>query len=336
MSTPYQITVMLTDECNMRCSYCTTIKRPVYMAEDTMSKLVVLLQRTQPAALNLEFHGGEPLLAWNQVRQLAVGLANDRQRRKITYNLCTNGTEVDFGRASFLAAHHFIVRVSIDGMIDSHILHRRAAHDRSRREATLYHERSIAGLRSLVQADVRTAVNLVVTPQTVSSLRDNAVFLIEQGLVKLIVSPVVGFPWSEAAMNQFSEQLRALSDYWVQWSTTQSAIDIEELRKSIHSELHRAEYCQGLASNKPDAHRFVIGPDGRVFADEPDERTESHLVIGHVNDIEHFDELPSKDESAFQVMFSLGHYSQKILDDVRTVHRLLYDEVLSLQQRLFS
>ncbi|MFT5681364.1 MAG: sulfatase maturation enzyme AslB (radical SAM superfamily) [Myxococcota bacterium] len=333
--TRYQVSVTFTDECNMRCVYCTTAKRKVFITPALVDRVLLLLDRTAPASLDLNFHGGEPTLVWDQVQRLNAGLITIGADRRISRNLCTNGTHLDATRAAFLKENGFDVRVSIDGRKSSHTRFR-FGRDRKNPEtsADLY-DRTLAGLRALIAADVSTAANMVVTAETVGSLLSNAVFLIRQGLIHLVISPVVGMPWPDEALLMFDAQLRGMTPIWQKWMARVSPRRHEDLRRSILSEIDRAAYCIGERMNQPGARVLVIGPDGRIFGDEPDVRTDKALVIGHVNEIEDFTELPALPRTAFQLMYDREFYAPHVLRDVRRTHRLLRKRLSEMYAVLF-
>jgi sulfatase maturation enzyme AslB (radical SAM superfamily) len=331
----YQVSVTFTDECNMRCVYCTTAKRQVFITPAAVDRVLLLLARTAPASLDVNFHGGEPTLVWDQVEHLSDGLDAIGQGRRISRNLCTNGTHLDPERAAFLKRGGFDVRVSIDGRRDSHTRHRFARDRRDDAASAALYARTLAGLRALIDADVPTAANMVVTADTVGSLLSNAVFLIRQGLVHLVISPVVGMPWSDEALLMFDAQLRGMTPIWRRWMQRVSPRRHEDLRRSILSEIDRAAYCIGERMNQPDARILVIGPDGRIFGDEPDVRTDKSLVIGHIDEIEDLSELPPLPRTAFQIMYDREHYAPEVLRDVRRTHRLLRKRLTELYAVLF-
>lgn len=328
-----QLSVIFTDACNMRCSYCTTAKRPVWIRSETLHKLTELLQRTAPAPLDLNFHGGEPTLAWERVEELVSLILPQQAQRRLSLNLCTNGTGLNRERADFLAKHNFNVRVSIDGARESHTRFRRPqlAED----DAQQYYDQTLAGLQALVQAGVSTAANMVVTPATVENLLENAVFLLKQGLVHLVISPVVGQPWEDAALMSLDRQLREMTLLWQRWLQLHPR-KAEDLRRSLRSEIARARYCAGDGQVQPDARFWVIGPDGRIFGDEPDIRTEKALTLGHIDQIEDFSALPPLPRNAFQLMFDRAFYPEHVLRDVRRTHRLLARHSRATYLQLFG
>jgi sulfatase maturation enzyme AslB (radical SAM superfamily) len=334
MAARYQISVIFTDACNMRCTYCSTAKRPNHLDSERLAKVAALLARTSPAPLDLNFHGGEPLLNWDRVVELVDHIRPQMGERRISLNLCTNATHLTEDRARFLADHGFNVRVSIDGRKASHV-RARLAHDRDTRPEQLY-AATLAGLRHLVRFDARVAANMVVTPDTVGDLLSNAVFLIKQGLVHLVISPVVGVPWPDEAVLELDRQLRQMGLVWRRWLEKAPPHLHEDLRRNILSEIDRATYCIGERMNQPDALVLVFGPDGRIFGDEPDIRTEKALVLGHVDEVEDIDALPGLPRTAFQLMYDREHYPPHVLKDLRRTHRLLRKRMVDLYVDLFG
>lgn len=336
MATRYQISVILTDECNMRCKYCTTAKRAVDISSAMVQRVVELLARTAPAPLDLNFHGGEPTLVWDRVVELTERVEASAGGRRLSLNICTNGTMMSPERARFLADHDFNVRVSIDGRKNSHTRFRLPDGAHKLERALALYDDSFTGLGNLIDAGARTAVNMVVTPDTVGELLSNAVFLIKQGLVHLVVSPVVGMPWEGEHLLVLDQQLRQMVHVWQRWMERHPEQEHENLRRAIVSEIDRATYCIGERMNMPDARVFVIGPSGRIFGDEPEARTEEALVLGHVNDVESLEDLPALPRTAFQLMYDREFYAPHVLRDVRRTHRLLRKRMVELHRQLFG
>ena len=330
----YQVSVLLTEQCNMRCRYCTTAKRDGDMGPEVMAHVVRLLDATEPAGLDVNFHGGEPTLHWDGIVALAEALKPTAERRRVSFNMCTNGTHLDAERAQWLKRWDVDVRVSIDGRLGTHALNRLPRLERGAAEA--FHQRSVEGLQHLVAAGVATSVNMVVTPETVSGLVDNALFLLDMGLTHLIVSPVVGQAWSGEELLALDGQLRRLMSVWERWFAQANGTAREQLRRSLLSEVERAAYCAGLATNQPDARFVVFTPDGRVLGDEPDFRVEDRLLLARIEDLSGLDALPALERTAFQLMGDLGHHAGDVKDSVRRTHVLLRRRMEELYQRLYG
>ena len=333
MGKRYQISIIFTDECNMRCTYCTTAKRRVDISNAVIEKTCHLIEATAPADININYHGGEPTLVWPQIEYFTACLLPKMVGRNVSLNMCTNGTNIEQSHAQFLKQHNFDLRVSIDGKQQTHTLFRKAR-DRKKQETELY-TRTIRGLKHLITSGVPTAANMVVTPKTVSNLAENAVFLLKQGLVHLVISPVVGLPWDNDALVKLNDQLVLMGVVWRRWLGKASHSQQEYLRRSILSEIDRAAYCIGERMNQPDAKIFVIGPDGRIFGDEPEVRSEKSLVLGNVFSVSNFDELPPLPKTAFQLMYDKEFYPPHVLRDVQRTHKLLRNRMVETYKRLF-
>jgi sulfatase maturation enzyme AslB (radical SAM superfamily) len=328
MTRRYQISVILTDECNMRCRYCTTAKRPVEISDHVLDRLALLLDDTGSSDLDINFHGGEPTLVWESgVLGLDARLCALEARapgtRRITRSICTNGTLITAERAAFLATHRFNVRLSVDGRRRSHTLYRLPAGGRQAVATQDLYGAAIEALGLLIAAGAKTAANMVVTPATVGELVANAVFLLRQGLVHLVISPVVGMRWDDEHLLALDRGLLGMHEVWRLWIERHPPHAHEDLRRSLLSEIDRAAYCIGERMNQPDATVLVIGPDGRIFGDEPEARTETALHIGHVDSIQRFDELPKLARTAFQLMYDREFHPPEVLRDVQRTHRLL-------------
>lgn len=122
--------MVLTDRCNLGCSYCDVLGRPdqrgggVLMswaiAQRAMEILLARLRAEPELEAQVTFFGGEPLLAWPLLERLCRFLEAQPERRRISRMLVTNGTLLSDARSSFLLAHRVYVVVSMDGRPGAH------------------------------------------------------------------------------------------------------------------------------------------------------------------------------------------------------------------------
>lgn len=113
--------------CNMRCRYCFYADEAAHRALPSMGRMQpdtarLLIQRALEAAgetgsVSFSFQGGEPTLAglpfFEQFTETVRTL--NSANRPIHYGIQTNGLAVDAAWAKFLAEHHFLVGISLDG-----------------------------------------------------------------------------------------------------------------------------------------------------------------------------------------------------------------------------
>ncbi len=86
--------MVLTDQCNLGCSYCDVLGRPEErrcgermswaVAERAMENLLARLQAEPELEAQVTFFGGEPLLAWPLLERLCRFLEDQPERRRIS------------------------------------------------------------------------------------------------------------------------------------------------------------------------------------------------------------------------------------------------------------
>lgn len=111
--------------CNLACTYCYTMEdgaRPERLSRDLMLKAVDELAALPTPFTSLEFHGGEPTMAMDDIRAVT-----DHAKRvyaaagkKLFFSIQTNGYYLRNETCDFLAANDFSVRVSLDGTPEMH------------------------------------------------------------------------------------------------------------------------------------------------------------------------------------------------------------------------
>jgi uncharacterized protein len=150
-----QLTLELTERCNLRCHYCAftydndRVSQCRAMGRETAVHAVdnFLAHSRQAATPTISFWGGEPLLGFRLMRaviEYANGRAADRPLR---YSFTTNATLVTPAIAAFLARNRVDLLVSLDGPRHVHDQNRRGKGD------TATFDRVIAGLHHLKDAD---------------------------------------------------------------------------------------------------------------------------------------------------------------------------------------
>jgi uncharacterized protein len=89
--------LILTDQCNLRCSYCfEKDKNPHNMTEETATAAVdfLMTESQQMPNVTILFFGGEPLLRFDLLKKVhAYATAEAAKRSKtIIWDMTTNGT----------------------------------------------------------------------------------------------------------------------------------------------------------------------------------------------------------------------------------------------------
>jgi len=116
--------------CNLACRYCFAGEGGYgdtaadIMAPAVARRAVDLLLESSAASrtVNIDFFGGEPLLAWDTVVDV-VGYATQEARAKggtVHFTLTTNGVGLTAAQARFAAEHMATIIVSLDGRPEVH------------------------------------------------------------------------------------------------------------------------------------------------------------------------------------------------------------------------
>jgi uncharacterized protein len=111
--------------CNLACTYCYTIEEGVpreQLTAELMCKAVDELVAMPTRLTSFEFHGGEPTMAMPAIREVTRHAEEvyARAGKKVLFSIQTNAFNLTPEVCTFLAEHHFSVRVSLDGTPDTH------------------------------------------------------------------------------------------------------------------------------------------------------------------------------------------------------------------------
>ncbi|WP_291447670.1 Cys-rich peptide radical SAM maturase CcpM [Desulfovibrio sp.] len=123
------ITLQLTQQCNLRCKYCAysgnyntrvhgTKKMSLELAKNAIDFLVK--HSLDLDEINIGFYGGEPLLCFNEIKQLVLYAQNRAEGKNISYNITTNGTLFNDENIKFMQENSFMVTISLDGPEEIH------------------------------------------------------------------------------------------------------------------------------------------------------------------------------------------------------------------------
>ncbi len=120
--------IELTEECNFRCTYCVfdetnqderNHSELSISIESAKNELEKFYSRTNAVEAYVIFYGGEPLLAFEKIKEL-VGYGNKISNGNLKYSLTTNGVLLTEDKVKFLVQNDFIITVSIDGPQEIH------------------------------------------------------------------------------------------------------------------------------------------------------------------------------------------------------------------------
>lgn len=124
-----QLIIQLTQNCNLRCSYCpymggydnrTHSDKSISMEIIQKGIDYLLAHSHNTKRISIGFYGGEPLLAMSFLRKAVEYTDEVREGRNILFTLTTNGTLLSDENVEYLIAKDFHVLISLDGAREYH------------------------------------------------------------------------------------------------------------------------------------------------------------------------------------------------------------------------
>lgn len=118
----------ITEECNLRCSYCVFDENHIFERNHSNKTMPIELafeaiqdfyNRTNKEEGYIVFYGGEPLLAFETIKKI-VNYANQISNHCLKFSLTTNGLALSENKFDFLIENSFLITVSLDGDKETH------------------------------------------------------------------------------------------------------------------------------------------------------------------------------------------------------------------------
>ena len=202
------LTIHLTDNCNMNCSYCIRDKHPCDMTEETLIKACDLAFSKGKRA-GLCFFGGEPLLKKDLIyKALEYCRAKSVETgMRFDCKMTTNGTLLDAGFLAVAREHGMVIGLSFDGL----------AQDVARRYVTGGRtfellERKAKLLLEYLPDSIAMAT---ICPDAVPYYSDSVKYFYELGFKKVSMTPAYGHKvsWSEEKLEELRAELEKTAKF---------------------------------------------------------------------------------------------------------------------------
>lgn len=255
------VMLMATYECQLRCDYCRVDRGPRRMDAATARRGADLLLSSRAGHLILNFFGGEPLLAWDLVRETALYARERRGGRPLRVNLTTNGLLLDDEKIAFLKGVDGYVHLSLDGAADGNASRLRGAGAGAQ-------ARMEDALRRLEASGLPYHVNAVVTPGRADSFDRDLLALEALGARRIQFGYQVGVLWSQEAV---SGLLGALDRYAARG------------KAELNNRASESEPVMLSRETIVDADGGVYW-DGGLFLEAALPRVREALRLGHLDD----------------------------------------------------
>jgi len=240
-------TFMVTEDCNFNCTYCYQIKGKKSIDPSTIENALDFFFPLLTEECYINFYGGEPLLAFDRVKQAVSTIQekNKRLKKNVQYSMTTNGSLINHEILQFLNQNNFLLLLSFDGL----------AQDISKKGGSF--DRIVSIIKeTLNYSDIDLETNSVFTPVTVGYLSRSIQFISELGVPSIDLSLDKFSPWDSASLRQLEKELRVLREFFLSYYEKTESIPLVDFRSKPKKDI----FCCFAGKD-----RMAITPDGELW-----------------------------------------------------------------------
>ncbi|RDY30268.1 radical SAM/SPASM domain-containing protein [Lachnotalea glycerini] len=270
----YNLSLEIVNQCNLNCTYCYLGEKKNHrMSKDIALKAMDIAihesKKQYDKSLLVYFIGGEPLMAY----EFMVFCTNYIKKKCEEYDLYAyfsttiNGTLLNQDKINFFIKYNFDLKISIDGIADTHDLNRAFYDSRGS------YKEIITKLPFIWEYEEKTGkmchVANVITTNNYYNLLDNLIHLTNLGF-KFVESGIdIYSKWDENDIEKLCKQLEISFDYYKKMKEEKSKAYwkfFEDRIQNLYSEVHFYGCKAGLIS-------IYVTVDGYIYpCSEIDER----------------------------------------------------------------
>ncbi len=207
--------LILTDQCNLRCSYCfEKDKNPHNMSNETAVAAIDFLMRESGPIKKLVIllFGGEPLLRFDLIKKV-WHYATERAEslgKVISWDMTTNGTLMTVEKAKWLSEHNVKYLLSMDGGQEDHDRYRKYASGRGS------FDEIAKRLNLMKRYQPWMGAKLSVTPESARNLPKSMRELHKLGINQFILGYAHGLPWTLNDLRAYEEAMYQVCELYLE------------------------------------------------------------------------------------------------------------------------
>lgn len=207
--------LILTDQCNLRCSYCfEKDKNPHNMSDETAMASVDFLMKESGAAerLTILFFGGEPLLRFDLMKRVHeyATLRATELGKTIYWDMTTNGTLMTEEKCRWLSQAGVKYLLSLDGGREDHDRYRKFANGKGSFDVVAKRLRTMKRYQPWMGAKVS------VTPEASPHLHESLRELYELGINQFILGYAHGLPWTLEDLRAYEQSMYEVCELYLE------------------------------------------------------------------------------------------------------------------------
>lgn len=251
-----RITLVLTHQCNLACSYCYAGEKFNRKMPDEIAwkALKLAFETPSPQKMNVSFFGGEPLLEFSKMAKwtrMAYQMAQ-RRGRDIEFSVTTNATIITDKILNFFRHYPYHVAFSVDGVPEAHDQQRPFVSGRGSGALVWKNLEKISA--KLPGSHILT----VVTPQSVSQLPHMVQRLHQLGFQSVSLLPNVDGEWTPSDRELARQAYQEAAFYSLESQLTEQPIWVSPF--SNYSGTSEVEHTCGFGNLD-----VAVAPTGNLY-----------------------------------------------------------------------
>ena len=276
------LTLSLTHDCNLACSYCYAGPKSANSMTLATAKNAIDFAFSFPAEkCQLGFFGGEPLLEWDLLQKstaYAVSVA-ESHNTECKKTVTTNATLVTEDKMAWLKENDFWPALSIDG--------NRAMHDITRplKSGGSSFDAAMRGLDIALSFFPDMEVIVVPDPSNIMHLFESVQFLAEEKKVlRIAINPNFYTEWPQQTLDQWRDAFKSIGEFYVGRYRERRALAINFIDGKIITRLKDGfEACDHCNFGE---REIAVAPSGNIYPCERlvSDDTNDEMCIGNVAD----------------------------------------------------
>lgn len=207
-SKPQAVTMLLTNDCNLACSYCFESNKgkdymPKEMALDIL-KATYNVVDPMAGVFTLNMFGGEPLMNWETFKAVCDYVLENNLKIRITAT--TNLTLLTDEMIDYIDELSIPILVSVDGIKEVHDKHRCNSFDKV-----------IENMKKLIDRDLGYLIEarMTVAPDTAKYMYESVKMLVDLGINNIANVPASDLDWDAQSIQDYKDNYEKILDMYI-------------------------------------------------------------------------------------------------------------------------
>ena len=222
---------ILTEQCNLKCTYCFVKQNPKQMTLDIAKKaLDFLIKNAEKVGdtPSVNFFGGEPMLKFEEIIKPLIEYAETEYvGKRVKWNMTTNGTLFTEDILYYLREKEFGILLSLDGCKESQNANR------------VYHngEGSFEDVNKILDLYLKlnkhATLRCTIERNTIDYFIDNIMFGIENPFVNIFFIPNSFVEWTDIEKDRLKKQVHKFGDLFIEYMRNGKIIHLSPFEEKI-------------------------------------------------------------------------------------------------------